>query len=74
MAKDLGADFLLTVRRGDGAQQLAKSVEEMLGAQPHITIECTGAESCIQTAIYVCGPVKSKVVVTFLERFHASNR
>ncbi|XP_004543275.1 sorbitol dehydrogenase [Maylandia zebra] len=52
MAKDLGADFLLTVRRGDGAQQLAKSVEEMLGAQPHITIECTGVESCIQTAIY----------------------
>lgn len=74
MAKDLGADFLLTVRRGDGAQGLAKSVEEMLGAQPHITIECTGVESCIQTAIYVCGPVKSKVVVTFLERFHASNR
>ncbi|KAL3993042.1 aminoacyl tRNA synthase complex-interacting multifunctional protein 1 [Sarotherodon galilaeus] len=52
MAKELGADFLLTVTRGDGAQQLAKSVEEMLGTQPHITIECTGVESCIQTAIY----------------------
>lgn len=54
MAKDLGADFQLTVKRADGAQQLAKTVEDMLGAPPHITIECTGVESSIQTAIYVC--------------------
>lgn len=53
MAKELGADFQLTVKKGDGAQQLAKTVEDLLGAQPHITIECTGVESCIQTAIYV---------------------
>lgn len=53
MAKELGADFQLTVKKGDGAQQLAKSVEDLLGAQPHITIECTGVESCVQTAIYV---------------------
>lgn len=53
MAKELGADFQLTVKKEDGAQQLAKSVDDLLGAQPHITIECTGAESCIQTAIYV---------------------
>uniref|UniRef100_A0A7N8WYC1 Sorbitol dehydrogenase n=1 Tax=Mastacembelus armatus TaxID=205130 RepID=A0A7N8WYC1_9TELE len=52
VAKKLGADFQLTVKRGHGAQQLAKTVEDMLGAQPHITIECTGAESSIQTAIY----------------------
>lgn len=53
MAKELGADFQVTVKRGDGPQQLAKSVEDMLGAPPHITIECTGVESSIQTAIYV---------------------
>ncbi|XP_071762029.2 sorbitol dehydrogenase [Centroberyx gerrardi] len=52
MAKELGADFPLTVKRGDGPQDLAKSVEGMLGAQPDITIECTGVESSIQTAIY----------------------
>ncbi|XP_061831219.1 sorbitol dehydrogenase-like [Nerophis lumbriciformis] len=52
MAKELGADFQLGVKRGDGPQQLAKSVEDMLGAQPHITIECSGVESSIQTAIY----------------------
>ncbi|XP_049573888.1 sorbitol dehydrogenase [Syngnathus scovelli] len=52
MAKNLGADFQLTVKREDGPQQLAKKVEDLLGAQPHITIECSGVESCIQTAIY----------------------
>uniref|UniRef100_A0A1A8H6N7 Sorbitol dehydrogenase n=1 Tax=Nothobranchius korthausae TaxID=1143690 RepID=A0A1A8H6N7_9TELE len=52
MAKELGADFQLTVKREDGAQQLAQKVEDMLGARPQITIECTGVESCVQTAIY----------------------
>ncbi|KAF6722664.1 Sorbitol dehydrogenase [Oryzias melastigma] len=51
-AKELGADFQVAVSRSDTPQQLAKKVEDLLGAQPQITIECTGAESCIQTAIY----------------------
>lgn len=58
MAKELGADFQLTVKKGDESKQLAKSVAELLGARPHIAIECTGVESCIQTAIYVCDPRK----------------
>ncbi|KAF3686495.1 Sorbitol dehydrogenase [Channa argus] len=52
VAKELGADFQLNVKRGDEPQQLAKSVTDLLGAQPQITIECTGSESSIQTAIY----------------------
>ncbi|XP_041643962.1 sorbitol dehydrogenase isoform X2 [Cheilinus undulatus] len=52
MAKKLGADFPLTVKRGDGPQNLAQGVADMLGGQPQITIECTGVESSIQTAIY----------------------
>uniref|UniRef100_A0A3P8TDC2 Sorbitol dehydrogenase n=1 Tax=Amphiprion percula TaxID=161767 RepID=A0A3P8TDC2_AMPPE len=52
MAKQLGADFQLTVKKGDSSEQLAKSVHDILGAQPHVTIECTGVESSIQTAIY----------------------
>lgn len=63
MAKELGADFQLTVKRGEEPQQLAKSVAELLGAQPHITIECTGAESSIQTAIYVCGHPPQNLVM-----------
>lgn len=53
MAKELGADFQLMVKKGDGPQQLAQSVEGMLGVQPDVTIECTGVESSVQTAIYV---------------------
>ncbi|KAJ8272252.1 hypothetical protein COCON_G00111110 [Conger conger] len=51
-AKELGADFLLQVKRGETPEEMAKRVEEHLGSQPHITIECTGVESSIQTAIY----------------------
>lgn len=53
MAKELGADFQLKVTGKVEPKQLAKQVEELLGAQPHVAIECTGAESSIQTAIYV---------------------
>ncbi|XP_012689824.1 sorbitol dehydrogenase [Clupea harengus] len=52
MAKELGADFPQEVKREDTAEQLAKKVEELLGAQPHVTIECTGVQSSVQTAIY----------------------
>ncbi|XP_072527146.1 sorbitol dehydrogenase [Salminus brasiliensis] len=51
-AKELGADFLLPVQREVAPQEMAKCVEGILGGMPHISIECTGAESCIQTAIY----------------------
>lgn len=61
VAKELGADFQLAVKRGDGPQELAKSVEGILGAQPHITIECSGVESSIQTAIYVCDCSNQKI-------------
>lgn len=53
VAKELGADFQLQVKKGDAPMLLAKSVEDKLGVLPHVTIECTGAESCAQTAIYV---------------------
>lgn len=52
MAKELGADYAITIAKGDSPQALAKSVADMLGAAPQITIECTGVESSIQTAIY----------------------
>ncbi|KAI4889930.1 hypothetical protein NFI96_025508 [Prochilodus magdalenae] len=51
-AKELGADFLLPVKREDVPEEMGKRVEGMLGGMPNISIECTGAESSIQTAIY----------------------
>lgn len=52
-AKEMGADFLLPVRKEDTPQELARKVQAMLGCMPQNTIECTGAESSMQTAIYV---------------------
>uniref|UniRef100_A0A8C6SAU0 Sorbitol dehydrogenase n=1 Tax=Neogobius melanostomus TaxID=47308 RepID=A0A8C6SAU0_9GOBI len=52
MAKKLGADYAVTITKGNAPQALAKNVADMLGAPPQITIECTGVESSIQTAIY----------------------
>ncbi|XP_041073837.1 sorbitol dehydrogenase-like [Polyodon spathula] len=51
-AKELGADFAVQVQ-GETPQELAQKVEVLLGCMPEITIECTGAESCIQTGIYM---------------------
>lgn len=51
-AKEMEADFLLPVRKEDTPQELAKKVQGMLGCMPQITIECTGVESSMQTAIY----------------------
>nr|XP_023650806.1 sorbitol dehydrogenase [Paramormyrops kingsleyae] len=53
MAKELGADFSVTVQREDSSRDLAKKVESLLGEQPHVAIECTGVEASAQVAIYV---------------------
>jgi len=52
-AKEIGADFLLLVKKEDTPQDMAKKVEGMLGCMPQISIECTGVENSIQTALYV---------------------
>lgn len=54
LAKELGADFQLQVTKEVEPKQLAKNVEDLLGVEPHVAIECSGVESSIQTAIYVC--------------------
>ncbi|XP_058638067.1 sorbitol dehydrogenase-like isoform X2 [Onychostoma macrolepis] len=51
-AKEIGADFLLPVKKEDEPKEMAKKVEGMLGCMPEISIECTGVQSSIQTAIY----------------------
>ncbi|KAL4613375.1 sorbitol dehydrogenase [Arapaima gigas] len=52
IAKELGADFSLAVKKEDVPTNIAKSVESLLGSQPHVSIDCTGIESSIQTAIH----------------------
>ncbi|XP_067829385.1 sorbitol dehydrogenase-like [Heptranchias perlo] len=50
-AKEVGADFTITVGKGT-PQDLAQKVEEALGSMPDTTIECSGAEFCVQAGVY----------------------
>ncbi|XP_078451208.1 sorbitol dehydrogenase-like [Lampetra fluviatilis] len=57
-ARELGADFVLHSGAGSeaslgGPQDMARRIAECLGgAPPEISIECTGAEACVQASIY----------------------
>jgi len=51
MAQNLGADVVVHVQTRD-SQEVAEQVQAALQCQPTITIECSGAEPSIQTAIY----------------------
>ncbi|XP_032870808.1 sorbitol dehydrogenase-like isoform X2 [Amblyraja radiata] len=51
MAKEMGADYTLKVEK-ETAVEMAQKVKVALGSMPDITIECTGAEICMQAGIY----------------------
>jgi L-iditol 2-dehydrogenase len=51
VAKSLGADHVLKVELNAEAKDLAKKVAEVLGSEPNVAIECSGAESSIKLAI-----------------------
>lgn len=53
MAKSLGADHTLLVGQ-ESSETLATQVADKLGGHSDITIECSGAESSIRLAIFVC--------------------
>ena len=48
----MGADQIVVVDSRD-ARDVAAKIVDVMGAEPDITIECSGAESSIQSAIYV---------------------
>lgn len=61
-AKEVGADFTIQVAK-ENPHDIAKKVESVLGSKPEVTIECTGAESSIQTGIYATHSGGTLVVV-----------
>ena len=52
VAKKLGADHVVQVSTRD-SHQLSRIITEQLGCEPDQSIECSGAEPSIATAIYV---------------------
>ncbi|KAL6035786.1 hypothetical protein STEG23_005183, partial [Scotinomys teguina] len=61
-AKEVGADFTLQIAQ-ESPLEVASKVESMLGGKPEVTIECTGAESSIQTGIYATHSGGTLVIV-----------
>lgn len=53
MAKELGATYTVKVTSTD-SRAIAKEILATMGCQPDRSIECSGAEASIATAIYVC--------------------
>jgi L-iditol 2-dehydrogenase len=52
VAKTLGADYTLKLSGNQDLKLVAEQVENLMGTQPDITIECSGAEQSIQMAVY----------------------
>ena len=52
-AKELGATHTLKIERGQTEEQAAAKIEEILGGQPDRTIECSGAQFCVNLGVYV---------------------
>ena len=53
LAKQLGADYTIQVTGKEDPKELADKVEEILGDQPDITIDCVGTTECVQLAVHV---------------------
>lgn len=51
IAKQLGADVTYLVKKGEKEEDTVRQIHQLLGSAPNISIECTGAESCVRLAI-----------------------
>ncbi|XP_058825318.1 sorbitol dehydrogenase-like [Topomyia yanbarensis] len=51
VAKEIGADVTLQIKKGDKEEDLVKKIHQLLGVAPDISIECTGAEPCVRLGI-----------------------
>uniref|UniRef100_A0A1I8JUV5 Sorbitol dehydrogenase n=1 Tax=Anopheles funestus TaxID=62324 RepID=A0A1I8JUV5_ANOFN len=56
LAKTLGADATLAVSGHDAQEEVVKRIHLLLGTAPDISIDCTGAEACVQLGIAATVP------------------
>lgn len=53
MARKMGANHTVTIDVKLDTRAMANKIVEVLGGHPDVTIECSGAETSLQTGIYV---------------------
>lgn len=52
-AKSLGADDTICVQGSDTDQDIVNKIVAVLGCEPTVSLDCTGAEQCVRVAIQV---------------------
>lgn len=52
-AEELGADHTVLADSQDD-REMAERIISILGGEPDISIECSGAQSAVRMAIFVC--------------------
>jgi len=62
VATKIGVNYTINTK-GLTPEQIAEKVQELLGGPPEITFECTGQETCLQTAVYATKPGGTILVV-----------
>ncbi|XP_069137225.1 sorbitol dehydrogenase-like isoform X2 [Argopecten irradians] len=67
-AKKLGATYTVKVTSRD-PEEVARQVENIMGDMAEITIECSGATPCVQTAIYATEPGGCVMLVGCCQKF-----
>ncbi len=55
LAMKMGATHTVLVSRDERSKDVASRIIEQLGVKPEFTLETSGAQSSLQTAIYVSG-------------------
>ncbi len=69
-AKEMGADYTVLVNTKLGSETFAQEIVKSMGCMPDIAIECSGAESSVQSAIYVISLFRLSLVVQHAVFFH----
>ena len=52
-AKEIGADYTLKIEKNMTEQDIVSRIKELLGEDPNISLDCTGAEQCVRVALQV---------------------
>ena len=60
VAKTMGANVIVTVDPKLDARAMADKIVSLMGSAPDVTIECSGAETSLQTGICVSGSVMTQ--------------
>lgn len=53
MAKELGADYVFKIEKNMTEESIVKNIRELMEETPSISLDCTGAETCVRVALKV---------------------